>query len=156
MQSLTALEEDRGELRDAAEALSERYEDVKDKGDELRIRVEAVLAKLQARVPHLSDKELAMGREVVGLERRVEALDGGIKQLVEKERYQRCQVEASTVGRKELNKGQLDNFKQESNNCNCRREKLTIKLLLQVLQADSKSIASLVQRINSAKKDLGM
>jgi len=137
VQSLSALEEDRGELRDAAEALSERYEDVKDKGDELRIRVEAVLAKLQARVPHLSDKELAMGREVVGLERRVEALDGGIKQLVEKERYQRCQVEASTVGRKELNKGQLDNFKQ-------------------VLQADSKSIASLVQRINSAKKDLGM
>jgi len=137
VQSLTALEEDRGELRDAAEALSERYEDVKDKGDELRLRVEAVLAKLQARVPHLSDKELAMGREVVGLERRVEALDGGIKQLVEKERYQRCQVEASTVGRKELNKGQLDNFKQ-------------------VLQADSKSIASLVQRINAAKKELGM
>ena len=130
VQSLTALEEDRGELRDAAEALSERYEDVKDKGDELRIRVEAVLAKLQARVPHLSDKELAMGREVVGLERRVEALDGGIKQLVEKERYQRCQVEASTVGRKELNKGQLDNFKQESNNCNCRREKTDNKVIV--------------------------
>ena len=114
VQSLIALEEDRGEMRDAAEALSERYEDVKDKGDELRIRVEGILAKLQSRVPHLSDKELAMGREVVGLERRVEALEGGIKQLVEKERYQRCQVEASTVGRKELNKGQLDNFKQES------------------------------------------
>jgi len=137
VQSLIALEEDRGEMRDAAEALSERYEDVKDKGDELRIRVEGVLAKLQSRVPHLSDKELAMGREVVGLERRVEALEGGIRQLVEKERYQRCQVEASTVGRKELNKGQLDNFKQ-------------------VLQADSKSIASLVQRINAAKKELGM
>jgi len=137
VQSLVVLEEDRGELRDAAEALSERYEDVKDKGDELRIRVEAVLAKLQSRVPHLSDKELAMGREVVGLERRVEALEGGIKQLVDKERYQRCQVEASTVGRKELNKGQLDNFKQ-------------------VLQADSRSIASLVQKINAAKKDLGM
>jgi len=135
--SLAGLEEDRGELRDAAEALSERYEDVKDKGDELRLRVEAVLAKLQSRVPHLSDKELAMGREVVGLERRVEALEGGIKQLVEKERYQRCQVEASTVGRKELNKGQLDNFKQ-------------------VLQADSRSIASLVQKINAAKKELGM
>ena len=114
VKSLTSLEEDRGELRDGAEALSERYEDVKDKGDELRVRVEAVLAKLQARVPHLSDKELAMGREVAGLERRVEALEGGIKQLVEKEKYQRCQVEASSVGRKELNKGQLDNFKQES------------------------------------------
>ena len=62
----------------------------------------------------VSDKELAMGREVAGLERRVEALEGGIKQLVEKEKYQRCQVEASSVGRKELNKGQLDNFKQES------------------------------------------
>ena len=114
VKSLTSLEEDRGELRDGAEALSERYEDVKDKGDELRLRVESVLAKLQARGPHLSDKELAMGREVAGLERRVEALEGGIKQLVEKEKYQRCQVEASSVGRKELNKGQLDNFKQES------------------------------------------
>jgi len=137
VKSLTSLEEDRGELRDGAEALSERYEDVKDKGDELRLRVESVLAKLQARVPHLSDKELAMGREVAGLERRVEALEGGIKQLVEKEKYQRCQVEASSVGRKELNKGQLDNFKQ-------------------VLQADSRSIASLVQKINAAKKELGM
>ena len=35
VKSLTSLEEDRGELRDGAEALSERYEDVKDKGDEL-------------------------------------------------------------------------------------------------------------------------
>ena len=33
---------------------------------------------------------------------------------------------------------------------------LPIKLKLQVLQADSKSIASLVQRINAAKKELGM
>ena len=47
VKSLTSLEEDRGELRDGAEALSERYEDVKDKGDELRLRVESVLAKLQ-------------------------------------------------------------------------------------------------------------
>ena len=153
--SLAALEEDRGELRDAAEALSERYEDVKDKGDELRIRVEAVLAKLQARVPHLSDKELAMGREMGGLERRVDSLEGGIKQLVEKEKYQRCQVEASTVGRKELNKGQIDNFKQESL-YRTHRVCLTIMSLLQVLQADSRSIASLVQRINAAKKELGM
>ena len=86
VQSLTALEEDRGELRDAAEALSERYEDVKDKGDELRLRVEAVLAKLQARVPHLSDKELAMAREVSSLDRKVQALEGGVKQLRDKER----------------------------------------------------------------------
>ena len=74
---------------------------------------------------------------------------------MEKEKYQRCQVEASTVGRKELNKGQIDNFKQESL-YRTHRVCLTIMSLLQVLQADSRSIASLVQRINAAKKELGM
>ena len=41
---------------------------------------------LQAKIPQLSDKELAMSREVSSLDRKVQALDGGVKQLREKER----------------------------------------------------------------------
>ena len=107
------------------------------KGSELRGRVEAVLAKLQARVPQMSDKELAMAREVTGLDRRVGSLQATVAQLREKERYQRCQVEGGREGRRELGQAQQDNFRE-------------------VLQSDSKSIAELVQRINTAKKELGM
>ena len=44
---LQRLERERIKARDEAEALSERYEDVKDRGQELGARVEAVLSKLQ-------------------------------------------------------------------------------------------------------------
>ena len=41
------LEAERGRARDKAELLSEKYEDVRDRGQELGHRVEAVLSKLQ-------------------------------------------------------------------------------------------------------------
>jgi len=135
---LNQLEKERGKVRDKAELLSERYEDVRDKGQELGDRVEAVLARLQAKIPHLSDKELAMTREVASLDRRVQTLEGGINQLREKEKYQRYQVEVGGRG------GARDG----------RDKKLdTIK---EVLQRDSKSIADLVKVVNDIKKDLGM
>merc|ERR1719237_1167595 len=72
---LARLEQERGKVRDRAELLSEKYEDVKDRGQELSGRVEAVLSKLQAKIPQLSDKELAMAREVSGLDRKVRSLE---------------------------------------------------------------------------------
>ena len=74
---LARLEQERGKVRDRAELLSEKYEDVKDRGQELSTRVENVLSKLQAKIPQLSDKELAMAREVSGLDRKVRSLEGG-------------------------------------------------------------------------------
>ena len=44
---LTKLEKEQNRARDKAEALSEKYEDVKDRGQELGLRVEHVLSKLQ-------------------------------------------------------------------------------------------------------------
>ena len=44
---LTSLEKERVAVRDRAELLSEKYEDVKDRGQELSARVENVLSKLQ-------------------------------------------------------------------------------------------------------------
>ena len=44
---LDRLEKVRGQARDKAELLSEKYEDVKDRGQELSHRVETVLSKLQ-------------------------------------------------------------------------------------------------------------
>jgi len=135
---LDQLEKERGKVRDNAELLSERYEDVRDKGQELGSRVEAVLTRLQSKIPHLSDKELAMAREVSSLDRRVQALEGGINQLREKEKYQRYQVEVGGRGGGRDGKDtRLDNIKE-------------------VLQRDSKSIADLVKVVNDVKKELGM
>ena len=150
------LEAERGRARDKAELLSEKYEDVRDRGQELGHRVEAVLSKLQvshtvfsiemvtdatftslqAKIPQLSDKELAMAREVSGLDRRVQALEGGVKQLREKEKYQRYQIGAETsAGPGASRDTRLDNVKE-------------------VLQRDSRSIADLVRTVTELRKDL--
>ena len=154
------LEAERGRARDKAELLSEKYEDVRDRGQELGHRVEAVLSKLQvshtvfrfsisiemvnamvppslqAKIPQLSDKELAMAREVSGLDRRVQALEGGVKQLREKEKYQRYQIGAETSAAPGASRDtRLDNVKE-------------------VLQRDSRSIADLVRTVTELRKDL--
>jgi len=135
---LDMLENDRAKVRDKAELLSERYEDVRDKGQELGARVEAVLTRLQAKIPQLSDKELAMAREVTSLDRKVQALEGGINQLRDKEKYQRYQVEVGgRASGRDVRDTRLDNIKE-------------------VLQKDSASIADLVKTINDVKKELGM
>merc|ERR1719237_1069283 len=137
---LARLEQERGKVRDRAELLSEKYEDVRDRGQELGARVEAVLSKLQAKIPQLSDKELAMAREVSSLDRKVQALEGGVKQLRDKERYQRTQIgagEARGQARLGMRDTRLDNIKE-------------------VLQRDSKTIADLVKNVNELKKDLEM
>eukprot|EP00092_Neocalanus_flemingeri_P038661 GFUD01042091.1.p1 GENE.GFUD01042091.1~~GFUD01042091.1.p1 ORF type:complete len:453 (+),score=152.21 GFUD01042091.1:3-1361(+) len=135
---LDGLEKERGKVRDKAELLSERYEDVRDKGQELGVRVESVLNRLQAKIPHLSDKELGMAREVASLDRRVQALEGGINQQKEKAKYQRYQVEVGgRAGARDGRDRKLDTVKE-------------------VLQRDSKSIADLVKVVTDIKKDLGM
>ena len=79
-----------------------------------------------------------MAREVSGLDRKVARLEGGVKQLREKEKYQRYQI--GVEGRQNVQTvrdGRLDNMKE-------------------VLQRDSRSIADLVKSVNQLKKVLGM
>lgn len=79
-----------------------------------------------------------MAREVAGLDRKVASLEGGVKQLREKEKYQRYQI--GVEGRQNVQTvrdGRLDNMKE-------------------VLQRDSRSIADLVKSVNQLKKVLGM
>lgn len=141
--SLCKLETDRNQLRLAAETLSERYEDVKDAGERLTRRVEKVLSSVQRRLPVSSDAELNMARDLKQLERGSVETKGAVDQLRAKETYQRRQLSASVgSGRSrpavtEMGENQLTNVKE-------------------VLQKDSKQIAELVKKINSAKKDLGI
>ena len=79
-----------------------------------------------------------MAREVAGLDGKVASLEGGVKQLREKEKYQRYQI--GVEGRQNVQTvrdGRLDNMKE-------------------VLQRDSRSIADLVKSVNQLKKVLGM
>lgn len=141
--ALCKLETDRNQLRLAAETLSERYEDVKDAGERLTRRVEKVLSSVQRRLPVASDAELSMARDLQQLERGLVERKGAVDQLRAKEKYQRRQLAASVgSGRSrpavtEMGENQLTNVKE-------------------VLQKDSKQIAELVKKINSAKKDLGI
>lgn len=144
--ALNKLENDRIELRKQAEKLSERYEDVRDSGERLTRRVEAVLSAVQRRLPVASDAELQMSRNVKQLERQLLATAGAVQQLREKEIYQRRQLSAAAVQRRfpvtalEMDENQLNQL----NN------------VKKLLQSDSKQIADLVKNINSAKKDLGI
>ena len=92
----------------------------------------------QAKIPQLSDKELGMAREVSSLDRKVQSLEGGVKQLREKEKYQRYQIGVERrIGNTNIKDSRLDNIKE-------------------VLQRDSKSISELVKSVNDLKKDLEM
>ena len=79
-----------------------------------------------------------MAREVSGLDRKVARLEGGVKQLREKEKYQRYQIGVEGRGNvPSVRDGKLDNIKE-------------------VLQRDSRTIADLVKSVNELKKVLGM
>ena len=80
-----------------------------------------------------------MAREVSSLDRKVQALEGGVKQLREKEKYQRTQIGTgeTRLWRPGVRDTTLENIKE-------------------ILQRDSKSIADLVKSVNDLKKDLGM
>ena len=90
---VTKLETARTELREKAERISEKYEDVKDRGSALAARVEAVLAKVQTKVPTASDAELKMMRDVKALKVKLDQIQAATDQLKEKEKYQRYQVD---------------------------------------------------------------
>ena len=79
-----------------------------------------------------------MAREVSSLDRKVQSLEGGVKQLKEKEKYQRYQIGVECrIGNTNIKDSRLDNIKE-------------------VLQRDSKSISELVKSVNDLKKDLEM
>ena len=75
--------------------------------------VTGVMNYFQAKIPHLSDKELAMAREVSSLDRKVQSLEGGVKQLKEKEKYQRYQIGVEgRLGSSSIKDNRLDNIKE--------------------------------------------
>ena len=90
---LRKLETTRTELRKNAESLSEKYEDVKDRGSDLAARVESVLSRVQTRAPTASDAELKMARDLKMLKNKMEQMKVATEQLKEKDKYQKYQVD---------------------------------------------------------------
>jgi len=137
-QQMLKLEHTRTQLRENAENISEKYEDIRDKGSSLAARVEAVLSRLQTQVTGSSHAELKMSRDLKLLESKLEQIKVATEQLKEKEKYQRYQLNLANQGIEKqcsLSKEQTDNMKS-------------------VLQADSQVITNLVKTISSAKKDV--
>eukprot|EP00088_Acartia_fossae_P058860 TRINITY_DN6934_c0_g1_i4.p1 TRINITY_DN6934_c0_g1~~TRINITY_DN6934_c0_g1_i4.p1 ORF type:complete len:648 (-),score=145.99 TRINITY_DN6934_c0_g1_i4:662-2605(-) len=134
---LAKLEQSRSQLRANAENISERYEDIRDRGSSLAARVEAVLTRLQTHVPGASHAELKMARDLKVLQAKMEQVKVATEQLKEKEKYQRYQLDQVTksMQRCSLNLDQTENIKA-------------------VLQGDSSVITDLVKSISSAKKDV--
>jgi len=136
---LNKLQASRTDLRARAELISERYEDIRDRGASLTARVEAVLTKAQSRAPAASDAQLKMARDLKMVRNKMEQIKLSTDQLKEKEKYQRYQGEtmAGQVRPCCLSEAQVDNIKQ-------------------VLQGNSQTIENLVKTINSAKKDISL
>ncbi len=75
--SLSRLMSEKFELRDKAAQLSERYEDLKDSGDNITSRLEAVLSAIQRRLPVNSDAEVRMQRQLQEIDRKMKDLSNG-------------------------------------------------------------------------------
>jgi len=136
---LGRLEAMRTDLRSNAEAISEKYEDVKDRGSDLAARVEAVLAKVQIKVPAASDAELKMARDIKLIRNKMEQIKVATEQLKEKEKYQRYQIE---------------NVSKQSKSCVLKQDQ--VENMKEVLQGNSVTITKLVKTITTAKKDISL
>ncbi|XP_063809744.1 nuclear pore complex protein Nup88 [Pseudophryne corroboree] len=97
---LSHCKEDRKSLKETAERLAEKFEEAKDKQEDLINRMKAVLRSFHTRLPVLSDSERDMKKELQTTQEQLHHLGNAIKQVKMKMAYQEKQMENGKSPRK--------------------------------------------------------
>ncbi|XP_066434979.1 nuclear pore complex protein Nup88 [Eleutherodactylus coqui] len=92
--------EERKSLKEMAERLAEKYEEAKEKQDDLMNRLKAVLHSFNTRHPVLTDSERDMKKELLTTHEQLHHLDNAIKQVKLKMDYQERKMEKVKSPRK--------------------------------------------------------
>ncbi|XP_067015335.2 nuclear pore complex protein Nup88 [Anabrus simplex] len=92
LQELSALESEKASLQQAAETLAEKYEDAKDKQEELNKRAAHVLRMTIQKQPVMSVAEKKLSKELAGVEEKLKEFRKGLEQIRNKQAYHREQT----------------------------------------------------------------
>nr|XP_020666396.1 nuclear pore complex protein Nup88 [Pogona vitticeps] len=100
LEDLGYCREERKSLRELAERLADKYEEAKEKQDDIVNRMKRVLRSFHAQLPVLSDSEKDMKKELQTIQEQLRHLGSAIKQVKMKKDYQHRKMEKGTSPRK--------------------------------------------------------
>ncbi|NXG19200.1 NUP88 protein, partial [Grallaria varia] len=93
LEDLNYYLEERKSLREMAERLADKYEEAKEKQEDLLNRMKKVLRSFHSHLPVLSDTEKDMKKELQTIQDRLQHLSNAIRQVKVKMEYQQKQME---------------------------------------------------------------
>ncbi|XP_021550320.1 nuclear pore complex protein Nup88 isoform X2 [Neomonachus schauinslandi] len=93
LEDLNYCREERKSLREMAERLADKYEEAKEKQEDLMNRMKTVLHQFHTQLPVLSDSERDMKKELQLIPEQLRHLGNAIKQVAMKKDYQQRKME---------------------------------------------------------------
>uniref|UniRef100_A0A8C8BJU9 Nucleoporin 88 n=1 Tax=Otus sunia TaxID=257818 RepID=A0A8C8BJU9_9STRI len=100
LEDLNYCREERKSLREMAERLADKYEEAKEKQEDIMNRMKKVLRSFHSRLPVLSDSERDMKKELQTIDDQLQHLSNAIRQVKMKKEYQQKKMEKGTSPRK--------------------------------------------------------
>ncbi|NXX95194.1 NUP88 protein, partial [Centropus bengalensis] len=93
LEDLTYYREERKSLREMAERLADKYEEAKEKQEDIMNRMKKVLRSFYSLLPVLSDSEKDMKKELQTIHDQLQHLSNAIRQVKMKKEYQQQKME---------------------------------------------------------------
>ncbi|XP_067328148.1 nuclear pore complex protein Nup88 isoform X2 [Anolis sagrei] len=100
LEDLAYCREERKSLREMAERLADKYEEAKEKQEDIVNRMKTVLRSVHSHLPVLSDSEKDMKKELQMIQEQLRHLGNAIKQVKMKKDYQQRKTETGSSPRK--------------------------------------------------------
>ncbi|NXK27229.1 NUP88 protein, partial [Arenaria interpres] len=100
LEDLNYCREERKSLREMAERLADKYEEAKEKQEDIMNRMKKVLRSFHSQLPVLSDSEKDMRKELQTIHDQLQHLSNAIRQVKMKKEYQQKKMEKGTSPRK--------------------------------------------------------
>ncbi|CAI5795002.1 Nucleoporin 88 [Podarcis lilfordi] len=135
LEDLAYCREERRSLREMAERLADKYEEAKEKQEDIVNRMKKVLRNFHSQLPVLSDSEKDMKKELQTIEEQLRHLGNAIRQVKMKKDYQQRKMEKGTSPRK------------PSINLNTYQR----KCIQAVLKEEGERIQAMVKQINDVR-----
>ncbi|XP_051847437.1 nuclear pore complex protein Nup88 [Antechinus flavipes] len=100
LEDLSYCREERKSLRETAERLADKYEEAKERQEDLMNRMKQLLRSFHSQLPVLSDSEREMKKELQLIPDQLRHLGNAIKQVTMKKDYQQRKMERGTSPQK--------------------------------------------------------
>ncbi|XP_068021486.1 nuclear pore complex protein Nup88 isoform X2 [Melanerpes formicivorus] len=138
LEDLSYCREERKSLREMAERLADKYEEAKEKQEDIMNRMKKVLRSLHSQLPVLSDTEKDMKKELQTIHEQLQHLSNALRQVKMKKEYQQKKMERGP---------------------GCRKPSITLsayqsKCIQTVLREEGEHIREMVKQINDVRSHI--